>query len=105
MSSQPTKLQLEAEDTLRIDWSDGAARRYKVRELREGCPCAHCREKKKKPPEPAAVLPVITAQEAAPLRIAKMDPVGSYAYSIHFSDGHDTGIYTLELLRELGSEA
>jgi DUF971 family protein len=28
--------------------------------------------------------------------------VGSYAYSIDFSDGHNTGIYTLESLRELG---
>jgi DUF971 family protein len=32
-----------------------------------------------------------------------MQPTGRYAYSIHFSDGHDTGIYTLELLRELGT--
>ena len=33
-----------------------------------------------------------------------MTPVGRYAYSIDFSDGHDTGIYTLESLRELGHE-
>jgi DUF971 family protein len=31
-----------------------------------------------------------------------MKPVGNYAYSIDFSDGHDTGIYTLESLRQLG---
>jgi DUF971 family protein len=30
-----------------------------------------------------------------------MKPVGQYAYSIAFTDGHDTGIYTLEYLREL----
>ncbi len=34
-----------------------------------------------------------------------MKPVGNYAYSIEFSDGHDTGIYTFEYLRELGREA
>jgi DUF971 family protein len=34
-----------------------------------------------------------------------MNPVGNYAYSIHFSDGHNTGIYTLESLRNLGQEA
>jgi DUF971 family protein len=33
-----------------------------------------------------------------------MDPVGSYAYRILFSDGHDTGIFTLDLLRALGTE-
>jgi len=31
-----------------------------------------------------------------------MDPVGNYAYRILFSDGHETGIYPLELLRGLG---
>jgi DUF971 family protein len=30
--------------------------------------------------------------------------VGHYAYTIRFSDGHDTGIYTFELLQELGRE-
>jgi DUF971 family protein len=33
-----------------------------------------------------------------------MNPVGRYAYGIGFSDGHDTGIFTLESLRELGAE-
>ena len=28
--------------------------------------------------------------------------MGSYAYSIQFSDGHNTGLYTLEFLREVG---
>ena len=42
--------------------------------------------------------------EARPLTIAGMQPVGNYAYSIEFSDGHDTGIFTLELLRELGDD-
>ena len=34
-----------------------------------------------------------------------MYPVGNYAYQIDFSDGHKTGIYSLELLRELGEES
>jgi len=31
-----------------------------------------------------------------------MEPLGHYAYSIEFSDGHDTGLFTLEFLRTLG---
>jgi DUF971 family protein len=50
-------------------------------------------------------LPVLSLAEAQPLRITAMDPVGRYAYGIHFSDGHNTGIYTLESLRELGEDA
>ncbi|MDP6722272.1 MAG: DUF971 domain-containing protein [Pirellulaceae bacterium] len=37
-----------------------------------------------------------------PLRIKGMKPVGNYAYSIDFSDGHDSGIYSFDLLLELG---
>jgi DUF971 family protein len=47
---------------------------------------------------------ILKAEEARPLSIQGMEPVGNYAYSIAFSDGHDTGIYTLELLRTLGKE-
>jgi DUF971 family protein len=30
-----------------------------------------------------------------------MKPVGYYAYTIAWSDGHNTGIYTFDLLRSL----
>ena len=36
------------------------------------------------------------------MTIASMRPVGTYAYNIAFSDGHDTGLYTFELLSTLG---
>jgi DUF971 family protein len=104
MSPQPTKLELAAPDRLRITWSDGQVRDYTVRELRDKCPCATCREKRNALPPPGTLLPIITDAETRPLRIAAMQPVGNYAYSIEFSDGHNTGIYTLESLRELGQE-
>jgi DUF971 family protein len=36
------------------------------------------------------------------MRILDMQPVGNYAYAIKFSDGHDTGIFQLTLLGQLG---
>jgi DUF971 family protein len=90
---------------LRIAWSDGSVREYSIRALRDACPCATCREQRNAPPPPATELPVLSLAEAQPLRITAMDPVGRYAYGIHFSDGHNTGIYTLESLRELGEDA
>jgi DUF971 family protein len=101
MQINPTKLELAGGNALRITWSDGQVRDYGFRELRDACPCATCREKRKAPPA-AALFPIVTEAETRPLRIAAMKPVGKYAYSIEFSDGHDTGIYTLESLRELG---
>jgi DUF971 family protein len=103
MTFQPVDLKLVDPSRLRIAWSDGEVREYAVRELRDQCPCASCRERRTAPPAPPTVLPVLSAGETRPLRITAMHPTGRYAYSIHFSDGHDTGIYTLELLRELGT--
>src|SRR5688572_26318641 len=103
MSVQPTDLKLTAPTQLRITWSDGQVREYAVRDLREFCPCATCRERRTAPPPPPTTLTVLSPAETQPLRITAMAPTGRYAYSIHFSDGHDTGIYTLELLRELGT--
>jgi len=102
MTLQPTKLELADATHLRITWSDGQIREYAVRELRDKCPCATCRELRNAPPPPPTQLRIISDAEAQPLRISAMTPVGNYAYSIDFSDGHDTGIYTLESLREMG---
>ncbi len=108
MEVYPTKLERAGTNQLIIEWSDGQRRLYTARQLRDGCPCATCREKATKPVAPAEIsslmLPVISAIDAQPLVIQGMQPVGNYAYSIRFSDGHDTGIYAFELLRSLGSE-
>ena len=105
MAPYPTKLARTAPDRLRIDWSDGEIREYSARELRQVCPCATCREKRRAPEPASTMLPILTPEEARPLSIAGMLPVGNYAYSIAFSDGHDTGIYTLDFLRSLGDVA
>jgi DUF971 family protein len=102
MNAYPTNLSLTPAGRLRIEWSDGVRREYTVQELRTKCPCATCREKRAEPPP---LFPVLRVEETRPLTIARMKPVGNYAYSIDFSDGHDTGIYTMDLLRELGEPA
>lgn len=96
----PAALRREG-DGLRIDWSDGVSTFASWRQLRAGCPCAACTEEKAKPPDPFRVL---TPQEAAagPPAPVAMKPVGRYAYQITWNDGHDTGIYPLDLLRRLG---
>ena len=99
MELYPTKLTREGDNSLAIEWSDGQRRVYSIAQLREQCPCATCREQRS---APAPLLPVLKPQAARPLAIAGMKPVGNYAYSIEFSDGHDTGIFTFERLRELG---
>jgi DUF971 family protein len=86
---------------IEIAWSDGVTSVYAPQLLRDACPCATCREKRVEPTRPNP-LAVLAPEELAPLAISGMKPVGQYAYSIEFSDGHSSGIYTLDYLRELG---
>lgn len=104
MDVYPTSLKILPDGQLQIAWSDAQTRNYRVKELRDACPCATCREKRTAEASgPPVLLNVLKPEEARPLKIEGMKPVGNYAYGISFSDGHDTGIYTLELLRDLGS--
>jgi len=101
MAVYPTALELTPENRLLMTWSDGQRRTYTIRSLREACPCATCREKRSEPKDPLA-LPMLSAVQPRQLTIASMQPVGNYAYAISFSDGHDTGIFAFDLLRQLG---
>jgi DUF971 family protein len=97
-SLHPVALSREGNDQLVIHWNDGHQSRYTWKHLRDNCPCAGCREERLKPPDPFRIL---KPNELVPLAPVAMTPVGHYAYKITWSDGHDTGIYTLENLREL----
>ena len=101
MNEKPKNLSLNDDGDLMIDWSDEKTRLYRVTILRDNCPCANCREQRKQQPT-VELLPILAPEEAQPLKITEMKPVGTYAYGITFSDGHDSGIYTLEHLYQLG---
>lgn len=105
MAVFPTKLERLNDNQLLIHWSDGQKRQYSTRELRDQCPCATCIQKRTSPQAAKlTLLPIISEAEAQPLTIQGMTPVGNYAYKIKFSDGHDTGMFTFETLREIGRE-
>ena len=101
MAVTPISLK-NAGDALEIAWSDGVTQRISWRKLRDACPCASCRVERAKPAKPQPLLAVISPAEAQPLAPTSMRPAGNYAYAIAFSDGHGSGIYSLELLRQLG---
>jgi DUF971 family protein len=98
---QPTALSILEDRFLQITWNDGLVQRLAFGRLRNACPCATCREKERAKVEKPRGLPVLSAAEAQPLTIVRMRPVGNYAYNIDFSDGHGSGLFTMELLRRL----
>jgi len=42
------------------------------------------------------------AKEA--VQVTRVEPVGVYAVRLHFDDGHNTGLYSWDYLRELGEK-
>lgn len=104
METIPTAIRRDSVAAIVIDWSDGIQMRYAAAELRKRCPCATCREKHagSQAASKPLMLPVLSLAEAQPLTITHMQPIGNYAYNIAFSDGHDSGIFTFEFLREVG---
>jgi ATP-binding protein involved in chromosome partitioning len=91
----PTEIKQDGPGALAIQWADGASSRYPVRELRLACACAHCVDEWSGEPrlDPASI-----PEDVEPTKIAS---VGRYAIQIRWSDGHDTGIYSWQYLREI----
>ena len=108
MNVRPTNIELADEAHLQIAWSDGQTRRYSFYEIVDNCPCATCREKRAGEADQVEssgdLLPVMNVEEAQPLKLVSVQPVGSYAYNIYFNSGCKSGIYTFETLRKLGEE-
>ena len=95
MTATPASIAQAGPDTLRIVWTDGHESVYPVRLLRLACRCAHCVDEH-------TGRPLLRA-ESVPLdvRPVRISGVGRYALAFAWSDGHDSGIYTFENLREL----
>jgi DUF971 family protein len=97
------KVRVSTGEGVDITWSDAHTSHYDFAYLRENCPCATCREEREKHSKlgvkssAASALPMfkpkITARAAS--------PVGNYAIQIEFTDGHSTGIFSFDHLREI----
>ena len=105
----PTRLDLKKDERLTIDWQDGRRGVYGLTMLRSMCPCAQCRTvrdganphdispvPKKKP-----LLTILPGNYSGALSVVSAELVGNYALKIHWSDGHDSGIYSFQYLREI----
>jgi DUF971 family protein len=89
----PTKIDVQQGERLVIEWQDGRVDTIEATALREACPCASCR---------TAAFP-LPPPDPATCRISGASLVGGYAINLVFApDGHATGIYSYEMLREIG---
>ena len=97
---QPTRIE-RSSTSLKIEWKDSYQSELSYRLLRQKCPCAHC-DATRSGKDPFHILPSEGFFEN--LSLVDTQRVGRYAVRLVWNDGHRTGIYTFEFLREL-SEA
>src|SRR5690348_2133246 len=92
---QPTEITLhQASRALEVAFADGKTFRLPCEFLRVYSPSAEVRGH-----GPGQEVLQAGKKEVA---ILKVEPVGSYAIQLTFSDGHDTGIYSWDLLYDYG---
>lgn len=87
------------EKLLIIKWSDGRVSRLPFAGLRAICPCVECKgghDNMGGPPD----LEILQNTRDESINLEEVGAVGSYALQFQWSDGHSTGIYTWEFLRQ-----
>ncbi len=102
---KPTDVRVHVKTGTGVDitWADGHSSHFDFPYLRDLCPCATCNDERGKKEAvagfnlPASPLLPMYKPKA---RANSATQVGNYAIQIAFSDGHSTGIYSYDYLRE-----
>jgi DUF971 family protein len=92
---EPLQIIEESDREISIKWSDDKETSYDAAKLRRACPCAGCINE--------WTGEKMLKDESIPedISFSHITVVGRYALNFHFSDGHDTGIFSFAYLRNL----
>lgn len=93
--NQPPDILVERDKGLTVTFADDLTAEFSLMQIRLACPCATCRSLRDVDndvwPRPGSPLP---------LRIEDAELHGAWGIRLTWNDGHGTGIYPFELLRE-----
>lgn len=93
--SWPTELRLDKDKrVLTVSFEDGKSFALPAEFLRVLSPSAEV--------QGHSEAQRVTVAGKKNVAIARIEPIGNYAVRIVFDDGHDTGLYVWDYLRELG---
>jgi len=83
-----------------MKWSNGDESYIPLKKLRDSCPCATCSgERDALGNLHIGPKPVLSPES---FQLRELRTVGYYALQPFWGDGHNSGIYRFELLRDLG---
>ncbi|MFN4275775.1 MAG: gamma-butyrobetaine hydroxylase-like domain-containing protein [Ferrovibrio sp.] len=78
--------------TLELRFADSASIEADAGALRAACRCAWCTKARVEGAFPGGF---------SGLSITQIRPIGTYAVNLHFSDGHDRGVFPWSYMRQL----
>ena len=94
---KPSAIKLRRKSrVLEVTYADGARHELPCEYLRVFSPSAEVRGH-------GLEEPMLVGGKRA-VNVARVEPVGQYAVRLVFDDGHDTGLYSWDVLHALGSE-
>jgi DUF971 family protein len=105
--SDPEHIAISKSRGIEIDWKDGHHSSYSNALLRDECPCATCtgshgtapQRTNFSSPDAKPANPFVMYKPAP--KMLNVEPVGNYAIRIYWNDGHSSGIYSWEHLRDV----
>ncbi len=96
----PTKINLNGQESLTIEWDNGKVFTYPLKFLRDETPDANNKGEtilwKHYPAPPQG------PDKPGKYEIANIEVVGSYAINIKWKDGYNYGIYSWNMLLQMG---
>ena len=101
--ADPEHIAISKSKGIEIDWKDGHHSSYGTEYLRDWCPCASCTGAHGTEPreKTSGASPTPFQMYKPKIKMATIEPIGSYAIQIGWNDGHNTGIYSFDHLRSI----
>ena len=106
--TDPEHIAISKSRGIDIDWKDGHHSSYTNAVLRDECPCAQCTGSHGTPPQRTNFSDPGAAPAGNPFQMFKpapkmlnVEPIGNYAIRIQWNDGHASGIYSWDHLRDI----
>ena len=91
---QVTDIDVRRNEGVAVTYDDGYVASFDLEELRVNCPCAECRGLRERG---GTVWPRTPSPQ--PLHIEHAELVGNWGITFDWNDGHGTGIFTWDVLR------
>jgi DUF971 family protein len=98
----PTQIKKTDDIKLSIKWNDGVITEVTLQKLRDECPCVNC---KGESVMFESYIPIKSPFKAVGFyEIEKIETIGNYAIQITWKDGHNLGIYSWDMLRDISEK-